>query len=150
MNELSLFNTSNLIVVAITIATVVTAVMFHYEVLNWLYRYLPTLARSRRPRMILLIGVIMLAHTIEIWLFGTVYWLVLQDHSLGSITGVVVVEWFDCVYFSAATFTTVGYGDLVMNGPIRMLVGTEALAGLVMITWSASFTIGEMQREWKD
>lgn len=149
MNE-SLFNSSNLIVVAITVGTVVAAVMFHYEVLNWLYRRLPTMTDSRRPRMVLLIGVIMLAHTIEIWLFGTVYWLALKDHSLGSISGVVVVEWFDCIYFSASTFTTVGFGDLTVNGPLRMLVGTEALAGLVMITWSASFTIGEMQREWKD
>ena len=31
-------------------------------------------------------------------------------------------------------------------GAIRFLVGTEALTGFVLVTWSASFTFVEMQR----
>lgn len=147
---MSIFTVPNMTVFAVTIVTTVLVIMLHYEVLNGLYRFLPKLSHNRRPRMVLLIGVIILVHVIEIWMFGLVYWWLLQDHSLGAITGVVTVELFDCIYFSATTFTTVGYGDVALTGAIRMLAGTEALAGLVMITWSASFTITEMRREWKE
>jgi hypothetical protein len=46
------------------------------------------------------------------------------------------------------TYTTVGYGDFVPTGAIRFLCGVEALAGFVLITWSASFMFIEMQRYW--
>lgn len=45
-------------------------------------------------------------------------------------------------------YTTVGFGDLIPIGPIRLMAGVEALTGLVMITWSASYTFLEMQRDW--
>jgi hypothetical protein len=48
------------------------------------------------------------------------------------------------------TFTTVGAGAVHLSGPIRFLNGTEALTGLVLITWSASFTFLEMTRFWRD
>ena len=48
------------------------------------------------------------------------------------------------------TFSTVGSADVYLVGPVRFLSGTEALAGLVLITWSASFTFLEMQRFWRD
>jgi hypothetical protein len=57
---------------------------------------------------------------------------------------------FDVIYFSAITFTTVGFGDLSPVGPIRFLSGTEALTGFVLITWSASFTYLEMERFWRN
>lgn len=55
---------------------------------------------------------------------------------------------WDCVYLSFITFTTVGYGDVVPRGMIRYLTGIEALAGLILITWSASFLFIEMQKYW--
>jgi hypothetical protein len=55
----------------------------------------------------------------------------------------------DFVYFSAMTYTTVGFGDAVPIGPIRFLAGMEGLTGLAMITWSASYTFIEMQRDWR-
>lgn len=53
------------------------------------------------------------------------------------------------VYVSAVTHSTVGYGDFVPKGPIRSLLGTEAVSGFLMITWSASFAYLEMARYWK-
>ena len=46
------------------------------------------------------------------------------------------------------TSTTLGYGDIEPFGILRFLTGIEALAGLVLITWSASFLFVEMQRYW--
>ena len=57
-------------------------------------------------------------------------------------------SWVDSFYFSVVAVTTVGFGDVYPVGPIRFMTGMEALTGLVMITWSASFTFLEMQRDW--
>jgi Ion channel len=47
------------------------------------------------------------------------------------------------------TFTTVGFGEMWPLGAIRFLCAVEALAGFVLITWSAAFTYLEMQRFWR-
>ena len=41
-----------------------------------------------------------------------------------------------------------GFGDVVPNGPLRLLAGAEALNGLLLIGWSASFLYLEMERWW--
>jgi hypothetical protein len=40
----------------------------------------------------------------------------------------------------AVTFTTVGFGEMWPLGAIGFLCAVEALAGFVLITWSAAFT----------
>ena len=55
---------------------------------------------------------------------------------------------FDAVYFSAMTYSTVGFGDLSPVGALRLMSGMEAITGLLMITWSATFTYLEMSRLW--
>jgi hypothetical protein len=62
----------------------------------------------------------------------------------------VIALFFDLVYLSAMSYTTVGFGDVAPIGPIRFLTGTEALTGFVLIAWSASFTYLEMERYWKE
>ncbi|MFT5173541.1 MAG: hypothetical protein ACI8W7_001718 [Gammaproteobacteria bacterium] len=57
---------------------------------------------------------------------------------------------YDHVNYSAAVYTTVGFGDIVPIGTFKLLTGTEALVGLGLITWSASFTFFEMQAAWSD
>ncbi len=41
-----------------------------------------------------------------------------------------------------------GFDAANPSGAIRLLAGTEALTGLVLIAWSASFTYLEMARHW--
>ena len=55
---------------------------------------------------------------------------------------------FYFIYFSSVVYTTVGFGDLLPVGALRILTAAEGLAGLAMITWSASFTFLAMQRLW--
>ena len=42
------------------------------------------------------------------------------------------------IYFSAVTYTTTGYGDLVLPADLRLVGGVEALTGL-MCGWSTGF-----------
>ena len=87
---------------------------------------------------------IMMLHIVEVWIFGITYYLLLLDGDFGSFHGMTSIELFDSVYFSATVFSTLGFGDIVPIGPIRFVTGTESIAGLTLITWSASFTFMEM------
>ncbi len=134
-----------------TVVAISLIIGLHYEVLRNCIRLLPSIAHRRRRRVIVLILFILLTHAIEIWIFGIAYFVLLQWDMFGSITALnEPFELLDHVYFSAMTYTTVGFGDLIPIGPIRFMAGMEALTGLVMITWSASFTFLEMQRDWRD
>jgi hypothetical protein len=43
------------------------------------------------------------------------------------------------LYFSAVTYTTTGYGDLVLPGEWRLVGGVEALTGILMCGLSTGF-----------
>jgi hypothetical protein len=137
------------VVASVAIMLVATCVLLHYEALAWLSGTLPKLRIRRRPRVLLLIFAILTIHSIEIFLFGLGYLWLLQDPVYGSLQGIGALDLINCGYFSAVVYTTLGLGDIVPQGPIRILAGPEALAGFVLITWSASFTFIEMQSFWK-
>jgi hypothetical protein len=92
--------------------------------------------------------VVLIAHLVEIWLFGMGYYLLAADEAFGGLAGLPTTDLADFVYFSAITYATVGFGDAVPVGAIRFLAGVEALTGFLMITWSASYSFLEMQRDW--
>ncbi len=137
--------------VSITLVVVSLTVGIHYETLM----RLNTMANAwhtiqPRVRILLLIVSILILHVVEIWFFGVGIYSITFYPSLGHVSGAESFDLLEAVYLSATTYSTVGYGDLIPHGPIRFLLGTEALVGLVMITWSASFTYLEMQRFWKN
>jgi hypothetical protein len=141
---------ANLVVVAATVAAVVAAVLVHYEGLVWLARWIAKAGeRPVRRRVMHGVFVMLGLHVAEIWIFGLVLWLLVQWPACGHIAGDDPLVFFDAVYFSAMTFTTVGFGDITPVGPIRFLSGTEAITGFVLIGWTASFTYLEMERYWR-
>jgi len=137
------------IVTAVTLLAVVLSVILHYEVLTWLMRTLRHVRIPPRPRILLLIFSILCIHIVQIWIFGGAYFWLIQDVGRGALVASSPVGLLDCVYFSAVCFTTLGLGDMFPIGAIRFMTGAEALCGLVLITWSGSFTFVEMQRFWK-
>ncbi len=140
---------ANIGVVIATAITVAIAVLVHYEGLVWLSRQLARMQTLRRRKVLYGVYAVLFLHVVEIWLFGVVIWALLEWPVFGSVAGIQQLALFDAIYLSAATFTTVGFGDLSPEGPIRFLAGTEALTGFVLITWSASFTYLEMEHFWR-
>jgi hypothetical protein len=137
----------NAAVVGATVAAMALCVLLHYEGLLLTFRGLARLGHGRTKVLYAICSVIGL-HVLEIWIFGLAYWGLLRWPAFGSL-GPNFGHLFDAVYFSAVTFTTVGYGDLAPSGPIRFLAGTESITGFVLIAWSASFTYLEMERYWR-
>jgi voltage-gated potassium channel Kch len=50
------------------------------------------------------------------------------------------------LYFSAVTYTTTGYGDLVLPQDWRLVGGVEALTGILMCGWSTGFFFAIVSR----
>ena len=55
-------------------------------------------------------------------------------------------EFRTALYFSIITFSTVGYGDVVLNEEWRLLGGLEALTGMMMVSWSTVLLLGLCSR----
>jgi len=141
---------NELTVAAISAVLTIVCVLFHYEVMSLTSRYLPQLGTPRRARIVALIFAMLLAHVVEVWLFGLTYWLLDRWPALGTLQGEFHEGALDFVYYSVTVFTTLGFGDIVPYGAVRILTGTEALIGLGLITWSASLAFLEMQHDWAE
>ncbi len=126
-------------------------ILLHYEALFQLDKHLPRVEHiAPRFKVLLGVGSIFLAHVIEIWIFALGYYFTLQFPVMGGLAGELSGHGtlLDCAYLSFVTFTTVGYGEIFAHGYLRYLTGVEALTGLILITWSASFLFIEMQKYW--
>ncbi len=137
-----------LVTVAATIITVVAVVLLHYEGLSLIGRTIKARVFHHRAKILVLIFSQLGLHIIAIWMFALSAYLLTRWLGYGAILPVPSGGYLDYVYFSAITYTTVGFGDFVPAGAVRFLSGMEALTGFVLITWSASFTFLEMQRYW--
>lgn len=77
---------------------------------------------------VLIAGWMILLHLLEITVWAAFYsW-------KGAMAGMQ-----SALYFSAVTYTTTGYGDLVLPPEWRLLGGIEALTGILMAGWSTGF-----------
>ena len=69
---------------------------------------------------------------------------------LGRLEGTFTGSIRDYVYFSVVSYTSLGYGDIRPTAFVRIIAGFEAVIGLLMMAWSAAFTLHVMQKYWGD
>lgn len=133
---------------------IAATVFIHYETMLMVSDRVMPWAQKRfhKHRIItaLVIGMLLLGHIAEIWLFAFAYMAMNAFGDLGSISG-----GFDESLNSYLTFSTVRYtsiGDPVWHaqGGLGSVSATETLVGLMMIGWSTSFTILKMEQLWRD
>ena len=140
-------------VIAATFTAVSLSVMIHYDGLLFVSRNLQRLGGTRHIKVLYGIVSMLGMHVAEIWIFGVTLWLLLKWPACGHILTTTLTTGglglLDAVYFSAMTYSTVGFGDVLPIGPIRLLAGTEGLIDLLLIGWSASFSYLEMERFWQ-
>jgi hypothetical protein len=76
-----------------------------------------------------------LSHLLQIFTWGSVY------AAAGAIRDLA-----SAFYFSAVTYTTTGYGDLVLPQQWRVVGGIEALTGILMCGLSTGLFFGVFAR----
>jgi voltage-gated potassium channel Kch len=138
------------IVATICALLVVVATAIHYEALRGLSGGLPALRVPSRGKLLIVIFVTFLAHTAEILLYALATYALVRYTHLGGMGEHAQASFSAAIYFSAETYTSLGYGDIVPTGDLRLLAGVEALNGLLLIGWSASYTYLAMERFWRE
>jgi hypothetical protein len=135
---------------AATILVAATLVI-HYEVLRITSDLLPKLPLPPRLKILFLVFAAFFGHTVEVWFYAAALWGIAEWTTLGHlvVSGLGRSDKFlEYLYFSTATYTTIGFGDVVPVGALRMLTGVEGLNGLMLIGWSASATYLAMEKLW--
>jgi hypothetical protein len=105
------------------------------------FRWLDRSAQRPRPflrwtrLLIAVAGWTVLVHLIEIMAWALFY--VWKDGMPDLPTA---------LYFSAVTYTTTGYGDLVLPKELRLIGAVEALTGILMCGWSTGFFFALVSR----
>lgn len=129
---------------ALAMAMVTLTVTIHYGGIVGLLALLRNRPR-RRPRsplvgqgtaILFIVMSLMALHAIEIWLYAGLY------HVAGAVADLETA-----LYFSTVSFTTVGYGDIVLEPGWRLVGAIESVNGLLLFGWSTAFlttTIGQL------
>ena len=122
-------------------AVMATNVVIHAAGVAWLLRWLRQW-QSASARLstwiwlfIRLAGGIIVLHVTEITAWAFLYALTRAMPSIQS-----------GLYFSAVTYTTTGYGDLVLPDRWRLVGAVEALTGILMCGWSTGFFFAIVSR----
>jgi len=125
---------------------VALAIGLHYSALVSTTRLLSHFHGTHPASIVLSLFLAVLAHLSEILIFA-IAWQIMYSMNL-IIFSIDSPTFLDIVYFSGTTYTTVGYGDIVLTGNGRIMAVVEGVMGLVLIAWTASFTYFEMNRKW--
>lgn len=78
---------------------------------------------------------VLLVHTINVWLWATVF------HLVGAIA-----DFEPALYFSLVAFTTVGFGDITLGSDWRLLSGLTAANGFLSFGWSTAYMVELLRR----
>lgn len=119
------------IVISATVVIHTLGLMAVTRAMNWVTTHMRS--HGRRSRILALNSAVLgifAVLTVEIWLWAATYM------AIG-----VFDSFEEARYFSTATFTTVGYGDIVLDKDWRLLSALESVNGLLLIGWSTAFLI---------
>ena len=127
------------------ITTVIHAVfmMAVNQMLEWrVARFGPTRGQLDKALLISILTVWMfLAIIIEAWIWALFY---LYDPLI-----TVLADLETALYFSMVTFTTLGYGDVVLTGKCRSLATIQAANGVIIFGWTTALIFYFIQKIYK-
>ena len=83
-----------------------------------------------------------LAIVIEVWLWALLYLFHPLFNTLPNLE--------TAFYFSMVTFTTLGYGDVVLTGQWRTLASIQAANGVIIFGWTTALIFYFIQHIYKD
>lgn len=85
--------------------------------------------------IVLFVLFMFLAVIVDVWLWAAVYMI---------IDAIPALE--DALYFSTVSFTTIGYGDIVLGKEWRLLASFEGANGMIIFGWTTALVIAVIQR----
>ena len=86
-------------------------------------------------QIVRMVSVLLLLHLIEAGMWGSFF-----------VVAGMLPDLETAVYFSLTSYTTVGYGDVVLPAPWRLLGPIEAAVGILMFGWSTGIMVAAITR----
>ena len=122
-------------------ATVVIQALFMsfgLHVFRWLAEHRP-MAMVRYPTIavVIWIGFLIIPIVLNVLLWATFYYV-----------KAALPNFEESLYFSIVTFTTLGYGDVVLGVEWRLLATFEAINGTIIFGWMTALIVAFIQRLW--
>jgi len=134
-----------LLAIALLATCVIVQSLGMLVLIRWLSRVRRVLeSRSTYLRVALLLRLfvgIVLLHLVQVGLWAVVFW---RADELPNVE--------TALYFSLATYTTIGFGDVVVGPGWRVLAGIEGLTGMLLVGWSTAFVfavVNRMYEHWR-
>lgn len=139
--------TDFVIAAAIAGALIVLGTLVFNFILRGLVRYLRRHEHRHYINMPASMLAIFVCHTVAVWMYGIAFWLMGERFGFGALYGEVGPrDFFTYLYFSATTYSSLGFGEITPVGPMRFLTGVEAINGLILIGWSVTYTYFATER----
>ena len=139
---------------AIAAALIALCTFVHFYTFVTLNKVLKKIKKKHHLKQtIVLLFALFFAHSIHVWFFACGYMLLVNTFEIGHFVtesgDMYHTGFVDALYYSIVTYTSLGFGDIIPTQATRLLTGIEALLGLLMIAWSASFTYITMEKRWR-
>lgn len=131
----------------VTIGLTGFCVALHDFVFNSMDGFLVRRKWHRKIKILVGLLIAFMTHVIEVGAFAVGYSFLSQFEECGRIEGDMSHALQDYFYYSITTYSTLGYGDLIPEGPLRIMAGVEALLGLVLVAWTASYFFAMINRQ---
>jgi len=131
---------SFLLASVISLGLILCCVAIFYEILAHVWVTLPRLDNHPRKQILFTLVASFFGHTLCVWIFGLSYYCLDTVFAYGTLKGEVTKGVLDYVYFSGVSYSSLGLGDVVPTGGLQLLVGVEAILGLILIGWTVTFT----------
>lgn len=80
-------------------------------------------------------GLVVLAHTIHVWVWAISFILGGEFETIG-----------EAIYFSLSTYTTVGYGDVILGPESRIFAAMASVTGLLGFGLSTAYLVGFLEK----
>ena len=133
-----------LVALALTCATVIIHAVGTLEAIAHLARIWQQKKQNHRRlaaevQMVRAVSVLLLLHLAEAGVWAGIY----------RLTG-LLPDMETAFYFSITSYTTVGYGDVVLPAPWRLLGPIEAAVGILMFGWSTAVMVAVINRVYGD
>lgn len=121
----------------IAITAFILSGALHYAIVSSAIRHLGKADFHRGRKLVLALCVSGIAHVLVVVLYAGAYSTGLTL-GVGDLRGETSISGMDVFYFSLVTYTSLGLGDIVPTGHLRMIAGIEALNGFLLISCSAA------------
>ena len=139
----------------IALTTLCISTIIYYELLYYAWYFIDRKFSVKPTRQVLyIVFATMISHMIAILLYSIMYYLLICYSEQGAMLFDTTIDssshraW-DFIYFSATTYSSLGYGDIIPTGELRILAMFEVINGLVLIAWSASSAFLAMEKSWQ-